>query len=486
MDPSTSSSLDSDLPSYNTDILVIVPNDQLEGDGQLKEQGRGWLYRHAGNSLLGRALEATVGTVHSSATSVSCISPWGDNNPVIFPCVRVRDIAMMGLVGVTGGLFGAARAVVGESIYGLPSSFFFATTVAGQFLGGLANEEASQWVFKKTVENTLDHEIRRVLTTDEVVTLEIALKHRLLNQHAQLGFFKPPLDSPSSLSRLPSSFKEALDTLSSLKGVQQTSTASLAAFKAYFDWSKGWFSPYLMASQRTPAIPRQEKPTAIMSYGPFIEADYLFAQHIAASTSQIIPFCEPDPAVDCDFSRMFVGFLGISPFRGVWNQSRRPNEAKLLVHIANGVPGLILPVLPGTPLTSWDACPLLTLLRLPYPSPEWTSHVKSITVLLCSLIDWDHVVPSTPEEQAEGAVSPRESVERAIELVFDGVRMLKGVSVVKKKIDGERSGVVMLRFGNSSLFAKEPGFGSGLRKWGRMKKGKEKEDEEDDSEMTVV
>lgn len=43
MDPSTSSSLDSDLPSYNTDILVIVPNDQLEGDGQLKEQGRGWV-----------------------------------------------------------------------------------------------------------------------------------------------------------------------------------------------------------------------------------------------------------------------------------------------------------------------------------------------------------------------------------------------------------------------------------------------------------
>ena len=88
----------------------------------------------------------------------------------------------------------------------------------------------------------------------------------------------------------------------------------------------------------------------------------LFAQHIAASTSQIIPFCEPDPGVDCDFSRMFVGefdsidsqlsplpaltllhpsllagFIGISPFRGVWTQSRRPSEAKLLVHIANGV-----------------------------------------------------------------------------------------------------------------------------------------------------
>jgi len=47
-------------------------------------------------------------------------------------------------------------------------------------------------------------------------------------------------------------------------------------------------------------------------------------------------------------------------------------------------------------------------------------------------------------------------------LVLDGVRILKSVPVVKKKIDGERSGVVMLRFGNRSLFAKEPGFGSGL------------------------
>jgi len=114
--------------------------------------------------------------------------------------------------------------------------------------------------------------------------------------------------------------------------------------------------------------------------------------------------------------------------------------------------------LPGAPLTSWDAFPLLALLRLPYPSPEWTSHVKSITVLLCSLIDWEHVSRGS----TDSAVSPRESVERAIELVLDGVRILKSVPVVKKKIDGERSGVVMLRFGNRSLFAKEPGFGSGL------------------------
>jgi len=153
--------------------------------------------------------------------------------------------------------------------------------------GGLVNDHASDWVFKQTVKRALDYEMKRILTTDgetsflsntldrsradrdaspfppEVVTLEISLKHHLLNYNAQLGFFRPPLDSPSSsISRLPSSFKEALDSLSTLKGVQQTSIASLAAVKAYFDWSKGWFSPYLMASQRTPAIPRQEKLTA--------------------------------------------------------------------------------------------------------------------------------------------------------------------------------------------------------------------------------
>ena len=105
-----------------------------------------------------------------------------------------------------------------------------------------------------------------------------------------------------------------------------------------------------------------------MSYGPFIEADCtvytiyltalsyavtdvpllilgadLFAQHILASTPSLIPFCEPSPDVDVPYARMFVGFIGIGPFRSAWTQSRRPEEAKLLMHICNGVRPLAHP-----------------------------------------------------------------------------------------------------------------------------------------------
>lgn len=36
------------------------------------------------------------------------------NNPVIFPCVRIRDVAMMGLMSATGGEFSFPTLELGE------------------------------------------------------------------------------------------------------------------------------------------------------------------------------------------------------------------------------------------------------------------------------------------------------------------------------------------------------------------------------------
>lgn len=35
--------LDSNLPTYNSDVLIAVPADQVEGNGELKEKGRNWV-----------------------------------------------------------------------------------------------------------------------------------------------------------------------------------------------------------------------------------------------------------------------------------------------------------------------------------------------------------------------------------------------------------------------------------------------------------
>ena len=66
----------------------------------------------------------------------------------------------------TPGLAGVAHSALGDAIYALPSSYFFATTLTGHFVGGLMNDACSDWVVKQTVERALDKELRGVLTTD--------------------------------------------------------------------------------------------------------------------------------------------------------------------------------------------------------------------------------------------------------------------------------------------------------------------------------
>lgn len=45
----------------------------------------------------GDQTELTVRLAHRGSSS---------NNPVVLPCIRIRDVAMMGLMSVTGGAYG--------------------------------------------------------------------------------------------------------------------------------------------------------------------------------------------------------------------------------------------------------------------------------------------------------------------------------------------------------------------------------------------
>lgn len=105
--------------------------------------------------------------------------------------------------------------------------------------------------------------------------------------------------------------------------------------------------------------------------------------------------------------------------------------------------------------------------------------------MLESIIDFSNVsVPSSsapdlgPAEE-EGASEAKAAIRRAVEVLFEGVRLLEPVLKGKRakgepELDSDRAGVVLLRFGNRSLFAKEEG---GALDWAKKwwKHGDEKE-----------
>ncbi|KAH7097596.1 hypothetical protein BKA62DRAFT_424621 [Auriculariales sp. MPI-PUGE-AT-0066] len=54
---------------------------------------RNWLARNLLRSLPGRVVMSAYSTSVTKATLVNCLSPWGDDDFVILPNVRVRDLS---------------------------------------------------------------------------------------------------------------------------------------------------------------------------------------------------------------------------------------------------------------------------------------------------------------------------------------------------------------------------------------------------------
>jgi len=54
--------------------------------------------------------------------------------------------------------------------------------------------------------------------------------------------------------------------------------------KDYLDIEKGWFSPYLFASNRRPVIPRGIHPDFVFCHGPFLKGCFLFAEYFSSNS----------------------------------------------------------------------------------------------------------------------------------------------------------------------------------------------------------
>ena len=148
--------------------------------------------------------------------------------------------------------------------------------------------------------------------------------------------------------------------------------------------------------------------------------------------------------------RMVILAVGIAPHRaGIWTSSQRPGESIMNYTLLNGCPAMVVPIRTGTPLIAWHAC-TLKMLQTMEGGVEGTIFDQVLARLgeyveLC--VDWGRAV------FPEGTKGSGESDESAgLRVVKDGLRLIlagavrsKDSAEAKKKIDGERAGIVFFR-----------------------------------------
>lgn len=264
--------------------------------------------------LVTRLARSGIQTVASTAQLPFYLSPWGDNNPVTLPNVRKRDVAFAGVAH-----FGVDALA--------PSAM--------EVLGGVTKHVAA-W----TTEAAADHGLQKMggakmpsvtRTGTGISTMEVRIRHKLIGE----------------------------DAVITLAGEREASN--------YTACTKGWFCPYLYASGRAPRLDRKKDFSVAKFFGPGLKADASLAPTILtcserASPRLITALCDwHDPsAARPHFGRLAIFFLGISPYRtnSAWSQSRIPNEARLRLHVLEGVPAIVLPIAPRAPTCMWYSKPI--------------------------------------------------------------------------------------------------------------------------------
>ena len=108
--------------------------------------------------------------------------------------------------------------------------------------------------------------------------------------------------------------------------------------------------------------------------------DYLLAHKLLSESAHTLALCDPNPTVDIGTNRMVILFTGISPYRGVWSQSRRPGCGTIIFHLLDGCPALIIPVTNRAPICAWSPWTLAQMRAAQYAmqpyapggfNPEW-------------------------------------------------------------------------------------------------------------------
>ncbi|KAJ3227064.1 hypothetical protein HK099_003517 [Clydaea vesicula] len=243
----------------------------------------------------------------------------GDNLPFHLPTLRVRDGVFFGIGALIGPVVLATTAATTAAV-----SFQLAGVtgfIAGQVVHTAISEVVDhavkipiEYVFNKGNEHVIKSKFPKTNET-EVLSERINLKseHKLVDGEAILKFWYL-FDEP------------------------------VRGLKYYPDISKGWFNPYLYSTQRLPLIDRFSNPDFIEFFGPMVPYDYIFPvdylkeNHIYGNVSSFLK-------LENTSKYAFVfGVIGLSPFRGMWSQCRRPNNAELYFHILTQVPCLVVPL----------------------------------------------------------------------------------------------------------------------------------------------
>jgi hypothetical protein len=203
--------------------------------GKAKDQHKSSMVKRLlGDSMVGRVTRASVQTVSSTLKMPQALSPWGDNNPVTLPNVRYRDAILMTAchfvaTPLTDGLTGGV-----ESLFGADA---FISEVIGSTAGHVVAHMAVFVVLKTAIElgtNAALPEEELILTTNNVKSMRVEIKHKLMGVDADLRFWGvyPSIDPKNC--------------------------------------AKGWFCPYLFASARTPMVPRANEFAIAQCFGPFL------------------------------------------------------------------------------------------------------------------------------------------------------------------------------------------------------------------------
>ncbi|KAF5340354.1 hypothetical protein D9611_007926 [Ephemerocybe angulata] len=260
------------MPSANASALGPIDPTALEAPNE-DEKSAPWVVRKLVGSMTGRIVMSSYESLRAAGTSVICLSPWGDSSPLLLPCIRFRDLAVHTVIVATGGMAAVAAPVMGPVSEAALSSFGDTILVELGLNAGfsLGTKMANDLVFDKPLGKLLPlHDAR--LETTTVKELTITLKFKLAMEDANLGFFRGSVHSDPSL---------------------------FSSVKEYLSVDKGWFSPYLFASARRPAIPRSMKPDVVFCHGPFLLGDYRIGETLLAESASVITLCDrPEPVVE--------------------------------------------------------------------------------------------------------------------------------------------------------------------------------------------
>ncbi|KIK67454.1 hypothetical protein GYMLUDRAFT_192303 [Collybiopsis luxurians FD-317 M1] len=439
-----------------------------------KEKENSWIKRQIASSLTGRIIRSSYESLKATGNSVTCLSPWGDQSPLILPCLRFRDLAIESVLAATGGTASIASPMMGNMNDAFVPSAIPGPNIAVEQIYSIGFDIADDLITGDPVDRAIDatkvNEWRGRLETTSAKELRITLKYKIGMSDAAVGFYKSSVHPDSNL---------------------------FTKTKEYLDSEKAWFSPYLFASNRRPIIPRLVHPDFVFCHGPFLQGDYRVGENLLNESASIISFCgsvipttseeEPGdtkedetrdrtqsklnafasklthprkrandsqssrarapvsgepapPEFPPDPRRIVILAVGIKPFRKFWTSCARPGESVINYILLNGCPAIVVPVKTGSPLLAWNTLTLEHLHKINPSGTDFDGLMDAFYEFLDLCVDWDRVKLEKEKEEDQ-----REALKEVLRAFLEALIKTKECQEALKTIDPQRTGIAMWR-----------------------------------------